>query len=83
MTPARKRTLVHDRITAQEFITIWQQSNSLAEVAKKAKCRKGAAKLRAFRYRKLGIPLKDFPPLQSWEELAVYAQSLMTNASGT
>ena len=75
----KQRAVDPERATAREFITIWQNSNSVAEVAKKVGCRKGAARLRAYRYRRLGIPLKDFPPVElpDWDELAEYAESLL------
>jgi hypothetical protein len=37
--------------------------------------------VRAFRYRKLGVPLKEFPPVEvelpDWDVLAEYAASLL------
>lgn len=76
----RRRTVVLDRATAQEFIKAWQSSNSVAEVAKKIRCRTQAARLRGMRYRRMGIPLKDFPPMPGWDELAEYAKSLLAKS---
>ncbi len=51
---------------------------AVAEVSKKTGIRKKAVRVRAYRYRKLGIPLKYFPPVElpDWDELAEYAASL-------
>jgi hypothetical protein len=69
------------RITAREFIRLWQTSNSVAEVAMKTRTKKNAVRVRAYRYRKLGIPLKDFPYVEvevpDWDKLAEYAESLL------
>jgi hypothetical protein len=53
------------RITAREFIRLWQTSNSVAEVAMKTRTKKNAVPVRAYRYRKLGIPLKEFPYVEA------------------
>ena len=69
-------------VTAREFIRIWQTSNSVAEVAMNVRRKKNAVRVRAFRYRGMGIPLKEFPPvdveLPDWDELADYAASLIS-----
>lgn len=69
------------RVGASEFIRVWQTSNSVAEVAMKTRSKKNAVRVRACRYRKLGIPLKEFPvvevELHDWDELAKYAASLL------
>ena len=74
-------------LTARDFIRVWQTSNSVAEVAQRVCRRKGAVRMRAFRYRRFGVPLKEFPATvietPDWDELAQYAESLMTlNAEG-
>jgi len=68
-----------ERVPPQEFIEVWQSSNSVAEVAKKTGMLKKTVRVRACRYRKLGIRLKDFPPVElpDWDELAEYARSLL------
>jgi hypothetical protein len=65
--------------TAREFIEAWQSSESLREVMGKCRMRKGAVRVRALRYRKRGVPLKEFPPWEppDWSELAEYAKSLL------
>jgi hypothetical protein len=64
----------------REFIKAWQESSSVAEVASKVRRSKNACRIRAFRYRERGIPLKEFPPVEyepeDWEVLAQYAAEL-------
>jgi hypothetical protein len=61
-------------------VKIWQEAQSLAEVAKRVGRNKNACRMRAFRYRQNGVPLKEFPsveiPLINWDELADYAIEL-------
>ena len=68
-------------VSPRRFIEVWQSSSSVAEVASKVRRRKNAVRVRAFRYRQHGIPLKDFPPVEvelpDWDELAEYAASLL------
>ena len=68
------------RVSPREFIKAWQESDSVAEVAQKVRGKKNAVRVRACRYRKLGIPLREFPPQvvepTDWEELARYAAEL-------
>jgi hypothetical protein len=68
--------------TPEQFVTVWQQSSSLAEVAQKVRAKKNACRVRAFRYRQMGIPLKVFPPPPEpdplrWDKLVDYAASLL------
>src|SRR5688500_245504 len=69
------------RVTPRQFIQAWQQSTSVAEVAAKVGRKKNACRVRAYRYRQLGVPLKEFPPVEvelpDWDELAQYAASLL------
>jgi hypothetical protein len=69
---------------ARTFIRVWQEATSLAEVAKKMRANKDACRIRGYRYRKLGVPLKEFPPviieMHNWKELAKYAASLSPKA---
>jgi len=66
-------------VSPREFIEAWQGSSSVAEVAKKTGMLKKTVRVRACRYRKVGIPLRDFPPVEwpDWDELAEYAESLL------
>ena len=47
--------------TAEEFVVIWQRAASLAGVAEATGASKKACSIRAVKYRKLGVPLKQFP----------------------
>jgi hypothetical protein len=49
-------------VDGREFVRVWQTSSSLSEVAQKTRSKKAACRIRANRYRALGIPLKEFPP---------------------
>lgn len=75
---ARKREVV--TVGPREFVKAWQESSSVAEVASKVRSKKNAVRVRAFRYRQRGIPLKVFPPVEveptDWDELAEYAAHL-------
>ena len=68
-------------VSAREFIRVWQTSSSVAEVAQKVRRKKNTCRVRAFRYRRQGVPLKEFPPVEvelpDWDELAEYAESLL------
>ena len=50
-----------DKITAVDFVTIWQKSPTLDEVCEKTGMSRITACARAARYRKIGIPLKKQP----------------------
>jgi hypothetical protein len=68
-------------VSPRQFIQAWQTSTALAEVAAKVRLNKNACRVRAYRYRQLGVPLKEFPPVEvelpDWGELAEYAASLL------
>jgi hypothetical protein len=68
------------QVTPRQFIEAWQGSSSVAEVARKVRAKKNAVRVRGFRYRKMGIPLKEFPVVEieptDWDELARYAEEL-------
>jgi hypothetical protein len=68
-------------IPPRELIRVWQGATSLAEVAQRVRRSKNACRVRAYRYRRLGVPLKEFPPVvvepSDWDELAAYAASLL------
>jgi hypothetical protein len=67
--------------TAQEFVKAWQESSSIGEVAAKVRAKKNACRVRAYRYRKMGVPLKAFPPpdveVMGWDDLAKYASEVL------
>src|SRR5262245_56894319 len=71
----------HPPVSARKFVEVRQGSESVAEVASKVHRKKNAVRQRAFRYRRLGIPLKEFPPVEvelpDSAELAQYAESLL------
>ena len=81
----RKRTEqeVAIRATPQEFIRVWQTSTTLREACTKLRMKRAVAKVRAYRYRQRGVPLKqhDLDPLvecwPDWEELAWFAAELV------
>jgi len=72
------------KVDPRKFIEVWQTSNSVAEVASRTRIEKGSCKVRAYRYRQKGVPLKEFPPVvveeTNWEELADYARKLVAEA---
>jgi len=76
-----KRNGERPAVSQKDFIKAWQESSSVREVATKVGRKKNACLVRAFRYRKRGVPLKIFPyvPLEppDWSELAEYARSLL------
>jgi hypothetical protein len=73
------------RITARGFVLAWQTSNSVGEVAKKVRCTKNAARVRACRYRQYGVGLKQFPTVEiepiNWDELATLAREIESGQS--
>lgn len=77
----RKRNESRPPVDAMDFIEAWQTSSSVAEVAQKVGRKKNACRVRAFRYRKLGVPLKYFPPVDvwvwDWKALAEFAQEVL------
>jgi hypothetical protein len=71
-------------VTARQFIETWQTSLSIAEVARKVHRSRGCVKVRAYRFRQRGVPLKEFDPvlieLPDWDALAEFARSLVAEA---
>lgn len=69
-----------DKITAVDFVTIWQKSSNLDEVCEKTGMSRITASARATRYRKNGVPLKKHPrqhqPLIDFDELTALAKKL-------
>jgi hypothetical protein len=84
MKTKQRRKPEPERTTPREFIEAWQGSSSVKEVARKTGLSKTAIRTRACRYRKFGVPLKEYEPepLPDWEELAAYAASLVTEEPG-
>ena len=71
-------------VSAEAFVRAWQSSSSVAEVACKLQMKKSQVRLRACRYRKHGVRLKEYPPALmpasvDWEELRQVAAALMTS----
>ncbi len=48
------------RVTPEDFIRIWQTSNSTKEVSEKVGIDRSAVRVRVDFYRKRGIPLKKY-----------------------
>ncbi|MAI04082.1 MAG: hypothetical protein CMA07_00005 [Euryarchaeota archaeon] len=75
-------------VAAKRFITIYQASESVAEVAEKTGLTVHTVSQRASTYRKKGVPLKAMPNSGStvrndWGELAELARSLMPEGATT
>jgi hypothetical protein len=72
--------------SAREFVRAWQSSSSVAEVSSKIQSSKNAVRVRAHRYRQLGVPLKVFATMEfesiDWDSLAEYAKSLNAGHTG-
>ena len=47
--------------TAEEFLAIWERAKSIAEVVAATGASAKTCSVRAYRYRKLGVPLRKFP----------------------
>jgi hypothetical protein len=67
-------------VTAREFVRIWQTSYGLLEVSRKTRSTKNACRIRARRYRLLGVPLKEQSDIPDWDELKQYAESFQKKA---
>ena len=67
--------------TPMEFVQAWQTSSAVAEVASRLRMKKDQVRVRASRYRKKGVPLKQYAPaevsVRDWDELAAFAASLV------
>ncbi len=53
------------RITPEEFVRVWQTSANTAEVAEKTGMTVNYVKVTSYRYRNLGVKLKDFSQARS------------------
>lgn len=83
----RRQTLNAPRfVTPREFIEAWQTSKNVAEVAMRLGLKKGQCRVRACRYRKRGVPLKEFPWIPptppDWSALAEFAAELVPGKAG-
>src|SRR3990170_1221542 len=58
---AKPKSGKKSRVSAEEFVKVWQNSNSLNEVSERTGISAAYANSRACRYRKNGVPLKKFP----------------------
>lgn len=67
-------------VAPRDFVFAWQSSSSVAEVSKKTRSTKNAVRVRAHRYREMGVPLKQYLALEfepiDWDSLAAYAESI-------
>ncbi len=83
MQHKRKDRPYRKRPTPSEFIEAWQVSTTLRETCSRLGMKRSSAKIRALRYRRKGIPLKQHeldPEVEcspDWEELADYARELL------
>jgi|TARA_A100001518_G_C1193444_1_gene38453 hypothetical protein len=67
-------------ISAEDFITAWQTSESMPEFVEKTSMTPRGASVRASQYRKKGVPLKKFVAVGSrrldWSKLSSLAEEL-------
>jgi len=68
------------RLSASEFVTVWQTSSSVAEVMRRTGLTRAAASTRASSYRRKGVPMKTMygtpSPKVDWKGLAALAKAL-------
>ena len=72
----------HKRISAKEFIRIWQTSKTLDDVCDHFGLSKSSASTRATNFRTKGVMLKSFNSSRKgtdWKAMADYANSLVEN----
>jgi hypothetical protein len=74
------------KATAREFVKAWQESETVAEVARKVGSKRNACRVRAFRYRKMGVALKVHEYVESsnidWDDLRKYAARFKVHGAG-
>lgn len=66
-------------ITAEEFIRVWQNAETMKQVTDTLGITQGYASSRASRFRKAGVPLKYFSRASigyNWDDLAMLAEQL-------
>lgn len=71
------------RVSMQEFVTAWEGSKSVAEVAEKTKLKETSVQARASKYRSQGIPLKEMPRGGGAKLDIAQAQALLAKLRGT
>lgn len=75
-----KKKRLYTHASPREFVKAWQESANLRQVARKVGSTRDACSRRAWRYRKMGVPLKFMAevPCESidWDEMAEYAREL-------
>ena len=49
------------RVSAAEFVTVWQNAETMTDVCENLEMKPGTAQVRASTYRKKGVLLKKFP----------------------
>ena len=49
------------RVSAAEFLTVWQNAETMTDVCESLEMKAGTAQVRASTYRKKGVLLKKFP----------------------
>jgi hypothetical protein len=49
------------RVSAEEFVAVWQNAETMDEVTEALEMKSGTAQVRASTYRKKGVNLKKFP----------------------
>ena len=49
------------RVSAAEFVTVWQNAETMTDVCESLEMKAGTAQVRASTYRKKGVNLKKFP----------------------
>lgn len=71
-------------VSPEMFVTTWQTAKNLEELAQKLGISKVAAKVRAYTFRKNGVPLKHFDPrggtAYNWQKLAALAKDASDEA---
>lgn len=70
------------RVQLAEFLTAWEGSNSVAEVAEKTGLKETSVQARASKYRGQGIPLKEMPRGGGAKLNIAEAQALLAKLRG-
>jgi hypothetical protein len=75
---------LHKRVTAEEFVTVYNTADSLAEVIEKTGLTHNATIARAGFYRRKKIPLQRFTKKKSvdFDKLAKLAAELLARGNG-
>jgi len=87
MTSRRQSSNERRTATPFEFVQAWQTSSSVAEVASKLGMNTGQVRTRACRYRKRGVPLKEYVsgelPVADWDDVSKFAADLLDQNAKT